>query len=164
VDDRRRPGVQSERDNDSHDSASDSNERLTCCTQREYTNAIAHLVYTCLGTRMTKPGSARFAGDRSARLLDVLDRVLDKGIVMDAWVRMSAAGIDLITMDARVVVASLETYVRRDDLVGRVPWCALPMQGLASSNTSVEQRADTSGLPSSGAVVRAAAEYLRQLP
>jgi hypothetical protein len=41
-------------------------------------------------------------------LLDVLDRVLDKGIVIDAWVRVSTPGIDLITIDARVVVVSLE--------------------------------------------------------
>ena len=45
------------------------------------------------------------------RLLDVLDRVLDKGIVIDAWIRFQLAGIDLITIDARVVVASIETYL-----------------------------------------------------
>jgi hypothetical protein len=44
--------------------------------------------------------------------IDVLDRVLDKGIVIDAWVRMSLAGIDLMSMEARVVVASIDTYVR----------------------------------------------------
>src|SRR5215470_18772395 len=43
-------------------------------------------------------------------LIDVLDRVLDKGIVIDAWVRVSLVGIDLLTIDARVVVASIETY------------------------------------------------------
>ena len=39
-------------------------------------------------------------------LIDVLDRVLDKGIVIDAWVRVSLVGIDLLTVEARVVVAS----------------------------------------------------------
>ena len=43
-------------------------------------------------------------------VIDVLDRVLDKGIVIDAWARVSLIGIDLITVDARVVVASIETY------------------------------------------------------
>ena len=38
-------------------------------------------------------------------LIDVLDRVLDKGIVIDAWVRVSLVGIDLVTVEARVVVA-----------------------------------------------------------
>lgn len=45
------------------------------------------------------------------RLLDVLDRVLDKGIVIDAWIRFQLVGLDLITIDARVVVASIETYL-----------------------------------------------------
>ncbi|HWE25021.1 MAG TPA: gas vesicle protein GvpJ [Myxococcales bacterium] len=47
--------------------------------------------------------------------LDMIDRVLDKGIVIDAWVRVSFVGIDLITVDARVVVASLETYFKYAD-------------------------------------------------
>ena len=42
-------------------------------------------------------------------LIDVLDRVLDKGIVIDAWVRLSLGGISLITVEARVLVASIET-------------------------------------------------------
>ena len=46
-------------------------------------------------------------------LIDVLDRVLDKGIVIDAWVRVSLVGIDLITAEARrVVVASIETCLK----------------------------------------------------
>ena len=51
-------------------------------------------------------------------LIDVLDRVLDKGIVIDAWVRISLVGIDLISERARVVVASSETYLRYADLGG----------------------------------------------
>jgi gas vesicle structural protein len=52
----------------------------------------------------------RTAGGTS--LIDVLDRVLDKGIVIDAWVRVSLVGIDLITVEARVVVASIDTYLK----------------------------------------------------
>ena len=51
-------------------------------------------------------------------LIDVLDRVLDKGIVIDAWVRISLVGIDLITIEARVVVASIDTYLKYADAVG----------------------------------------------
>ena len=51
----------------------------------------------------------RAAGGTS--LIDVLDRVLDKGIVIDAWVRVSLVGIDLLTIEARVVVASIESYL-----------------------------------------------------
>jgi hypothetical protein len=54
-------------------------------------------------------------------LIDVLDRVLDKGIVIDAWVRVSLVGIDLITVEARVVVASIETYLRYADALGLTP-------------------------------------------
>ena len=51
-------------------------------------------------------------------LIDVLDRVLDKGIVIDAWVRISLVGIDLITVEARVVVASIDTYLKYAEAVG----------------------------------------------
>src|SRR5437016_10249564 len=51
-------------------------------------------------------------------LIDVLDRVLDKGIVIDAWVCISLVGIDLITVEARVVVASIDTYLKYADAVG----------------------------------------------
>ena len=54
-------------------------------------------------------------------LIDVLDRVLDKGIVIDAWVRVSLVGIDLITVEARVVVASIDTYLRYADALGLTP-------------------------------------------
>jgi gas vesicle structural protein len=61
----------------------------------------------------------RTAGGSS--LIDVLDRVLDKGIVIDAWVRVSLVGIDLITVEARVVVASIDTYLRYADALGLTP-------------------------------------------
>ena len=51
-------------------------------------------------------------------LIDVLDRVLDKGIVIDAWVRVSLVGIDLITVEARVVVASIDTYLKYAEAIG----------------------------------------------
>jgi hypothetical protein len=58
----------------------------------------------------------RISGGSS--LIDVLDRVLDTGIVIDAWVRISLVGIDLITVEARVVVASIDTYLKYADAVG----------------------------------------------
>jgi len=45
-----------------------------------------------------------------ATIFEVLDRVLDKGIVVDPWVRASVGGIDLLTVKAQLVVASIETY------------------------------------------------------
>jgi len=54
-------------------------------------------------------------------LIDVLDRVLDKGIVIDAWVRMSLVGIELVTVDARFVVASIATYFAHSDALAESP-------------------------------------------
>jgi hypothetical protein len=59
-------------------------------------------------------------------LIDVLDRILDKGIVIDAWVRISLVGIDLITVEARVVVASIDTYLKYADAVGLVGLVSRP--------------------------------------
>jgi hypothetical protein len=50
-------------------------------------------------------------------LVDVLDRVLDKGIVIDAYVRVTLVGIDLIGVEARIVVASVETYLKYSDQI-----------------------------------------------
>ena len=66
----------------------------------------------------------RAAGGTS--LIDVLDRVLDKGIVIDAWVRVSLVGIDLITVEARVVVASIDTYLKYSEAVGGAASAARP--------------------------------------
>jgi hypothetical protein len=54
-------------------------------------------------------------------LLDVLDRILDKGIVIDAWGRVSLAGIDLVHFDAWVVVASIHTYLQYAESLGLTP-------------------------------------------
>jgi hypothetical protein len=48
----------------------------------------------------------------STSLADVLDIVLDKGIVIDAFVRVSVIGIELLTIEARIVIASVDTYIR----------------------------------------------------
>ena len=66
----------------------------------------------------------RAAGGTS--LIDVLDRVLDKGIVIDAWVRVSLVGIDLITVEARVVVASIDTYLKYSEAVGQAATASRP--------------------------------------
>ena len=48
----------------------------------------------------------------TSSLVDVIERILDKGIVIDAWIAVSVIGIELITIEARVIVASVETYVK----------------------------------------------------
>jgi hypothetical protein len=69
-------------------------------------------------------------------LIDVLDRVLDKGIVIDAWVRVSLVGIDLVTVEARIVVASIDTYLKYSEAVGIMPPVARPRELEAGSLTA----------------------------
>ncbi len=60
-------------------------------------------------------------------LIDVLDRVLDKGIVIDAYVRVSLVGIDLVSVEARIVVASVETYLKYADSIGAIGMVSRPV-------------------------------------
>ena len=54
----------------------------------------------------------------SSGLAEVLDRILDKGLVLDAWVRVSLLGLEILTIEARVVIASVETYLKYAEAVG----------------------------------------------
>ena len=81
----------------------------------------------------------RAAGGTS--LIDVLDRVLDKGIVIDAWVRVSLVGIDLITVEARVVVASIDTYLKYSEAVGQVAPVSRPQAELAAHQDVIAENA-----------------------
>ena len=65
-----------------------------------------------------------------AQLVDV---ILDKGIVIDAWVRLSVVGLEVLTIEARVAVASVDTYLRYADALGRIaPATPPPRQPSAS--------------------------------
>lgn len=57
---------------------------------------------------------------RPSGLADVLDLVLDKGIVIDAYVRLAVVGIEILTLDARIVIASVDTYLRFAEAVNRL--------------------------------------------
>jgi hypothetical protein len=67
---------------------------------------------------MTMAGVNR--APRPSSLADVLDVVLDKGIVIDAYVRVALVGIELLTIDARIVIASVDTYLRFAEAVNRL--------------------------------------------
>jgi hypothetical protein len=54
----------------------------------------------------------------SSSLGEVVDRILDKGIVIDAYARVSLVGIELLSIEARVVVASVETYLKYAQAIG----------------------------------------------
>ena len=66
-----------------------------------------------------QPGSLG-GGPSPSGLADVIDTILDKGLVIDAYVRVSLVGIELLTIDARVVVASVDTYLRFAEAVNRL--------------------------------------------
>jgi len=54
----------------------------------------------------------------SSSLAEVVDRILDKGIVVDAWARISLVGIEILAVEARVVIASVDTYLKYAEAVG----------------------------------------------
>jgi len=59
-------------------------------------------------------------GPSPSGLADVIDTILDKGLVIDAYVRVSLVGIELLTIDARIVIASVDTYLRFAEAVNRL--------------------------------------------
>jgi len=62
----------------------------------------------------------------SSSLAEVVDRVLDKGIVIDAFVKVSLVGIELISIEARIVIASVETYLKYAEAIGLTASAASP--------------------------------------
>jgi len=62
----------------------------------------------------------------SSSLAEVVDRILDKGIVIDAWVKVALVGIELLAIEARVVIASVETYLKYAEAIGLTAPVAVP--------------------------------------
>jgi gas vesicle structural protein len=71
-------------------------------------------------TTAVQPGGASAGRPSPTGLADVIDTILDKGLVIDAYVRVSLVGIELLTIDARIVVASVDTYLRFAEAVNRL--------------------------------------------
>jgi hypothetical protein len=67
-----------------------------------------------------QPAGGNQSRPQPSGLADVIDTILDKGLVIDAYVRVSLVGIELVTIDARVVVASVDTYLRFAEAVNRL--------------------------------------------
>jgi len=64
----------------------------------------------------------------SSSLGGVVDRILDKGVVVDLWVRVSLVAIELLAVEARVVMASVETYLKYAEAVGLTATAAAPAE------------------------------------
>src|SRR5213079_2254662 len=73
---------------------------------------------TALATRT--PGGGISRAPNPSGLADVIDLILDKGLVIDVYVRVALVGIELLTIDARIVVASVDTYLRFAEAVNRL--------------------------------------------
>jgi gas vesicle structural protein len=67
-----------------------------------------------------RSGGGYLERPRPSGLADVIEVILDKGIVIDAYVRVSLIGIEILTVDARIVVASVDTYLRFAEAAGRL--------------------------------------------
>jgi hypothetical protein len=79
-----------------------------------------------------RAGGGYMERPRPSGLADVIDIILDKGLVIDAYVRVSLIGIEILTIDARIVIASVDTYLRFAEAVGRL---------------NLEETDDSKGLP-----------------
>lgn len=89
----------------------------------------------------TQPGGRRGRPSPSG-LVDVIDTILDKGLVIDAYIRVSLIGIEILTIDARIVVASVDTYLRFAEAVNRLD-ISQDKQGLPSLAGGSKQSAAT---------------------
>jgi gas vesicle structural protein len=78
-------------------------------------------------------------------LADVLTVILDKGIVIDAWVRLSIIGIEILTLEVRAVIASVDTYLRYAEAIGLTSLAAAPR---TAENGNGKQPALSNGSPS----------------
>jgi hypothetical protein len=75
-------------------------------------------------------GSGYVERSSSSGLYDVLELILDKGLVIDVFVRVSLIGIEILTIDARIVIASVDTYLRFAEAVNRLDLMATETSGL----------------------------------
>ena len=72
-------------------------------------------------------------------LADVIDTILDKGLVIDIYVRVSLVGIELLTIDARIVIASVDTYLRFAEAVNRLDLTQTETQGIPELMEDITQ-------------------------
>ena len=98
---------------------------------------------------ISSASSGPLARPGGGTLADVIDIILDKGLVIDAYVRVSLVGIELLTIDARIVIASVDTYLRFAEAVNRLDLTqtgdAQTLPELAESVTSGGAKSKTKG-------------------
>src|SRR5205085_1474144 len=95
-------------------------------------------------------------------LADVLDLILDKGLVIDAYVRIAVIGIELVTIDARIVIASVDTYLRFAEAVNRLDLTQTEPSGLPERRQRRHRLPRTQGAGADPREGRAEAQGERQ--
>ena len=83
-----------------------------------------------MATTTMQRGGGGVQRSSSSGLYEILDLILDKGLVVDVFVRVSAVGIELLTIDIRIVIASVDTYLRFAEAVNRLDLSASGGKGL----------------------------------
>jgi hypothetical protein len=83
-----------------------------------------------MATTLQRPGGAYVQRSSSGGLYEVIDVILDKGLVVDVFLRVSLVGIELLTVDARIVIASVDTYLRFAEAVNRLELNGSQSEGL----------------------------------
>ena len=83
-----------------------------------------------MASTMQRPGGAYVQRSSSGGLYEVIDVILDKGLVVDVFLRVSLVGIELLTVDARIVIASVDTYLRFAEAVNRLELGGSESEGL----------------------------------
>ncbi|MEV5612785.1 gas vesicle protein GvpJ [Streptomyces sp. NPDC052225] len=69
---------------------------------------------------MSMPVARQGGGGGTSGLYDVLELILDRGVVIDAFVRVSLVGIEILKIDVRIVIASVDTYLRFAEACNRL--------------------------------------------
>jgi hypothetical protein len=83
-----------------------------------------------MATTLQRPGGAYVQRSSSGGLYEIIDVILDKGLVVDVFLRVSLVGIELLTVDARIVIASVDTYLRFAEAVNRLELNGSQSEGL----------------------------------
>jgi gas vesicle structural protein len=83
-----------------------------------------------MATTVQRPGGAYVQRSSGGGLYELIDVILDKGLVVDVFLRVSLVGIELLTVDARIVIASVDTYLRFAEAVNRLELTSSESEGL----------------------------------
>src|SRR5438067_8965059 len=95
-------------------------------------------------------------------LADVVDLILDKGLVIDAYVRVAVIGIELITIDARIVIASVDTYLRFAEAVNRLDLAESGPAGLRELAGKAEEKLEGKGAEKAKGAIEGVKEKVRR--